>query len=281
MTEKKRHILQIAALVGSCVAGVGLAVWLVGTRVWSEEQWEQLRHTRELKTVTADAGPRLDTLEMDIEVLQERDVDIYQRIFKTSIRRGEDFLEPELDKETALAKAAHIERLWREILDSARLHRKTLPPMKSPVRGIKTTDVGASTGEYFNPFYKVPSQHGGLDIMAPVGTAVRTPLSGVVTKVQRTEGGFGNMVEITHPGGFVTRYCHLESINVIRRGRVRAGAIVGTVGDSGRAFTTHLHYEVYAGKKQLDPLNCLFASFDPGEYLEMLILSASSGQSMD
>ena len=63
--------------------------------------------------------------------------------------------------------------------------------------------------------------------------------------------------------------------------KVRRGTRVGYVGMSGNSFAPHLHYEVVRDTVVLDPIHNFFASVTPDEYVNMLIMSASTGQSMD
>ena len=57
--------------------------------------------------------------------------------------------------------------------------------------------------------------------------------------------------------------------------------MIGYVGVSGNSFAPHLHYEVYRDTLLLDPVHHFYASVTPDEYVNMLIMSASTGQSMD
>ena len=86
---------------------------------------------------------------------------------------------------------------------------------------------------------------------------------------------------INHGNGYKTRYAHLADV-VVRKGRkVKKGTKIGSVGVSGNSFAPHLHYEVLRDTLILDPVNYLFASVTPEEYLNMMIMSVSTGQSMD
>jgi murein DD-endopeptidase MepM/ murein hydrolase activator NlpD len=91
----------------------------------------------------------------------------------------------------------------------------------------------------------------------------------------------GNVVTIDHGNGIKTRYAHLADIEV-RKGRaVKKGTRIGYVGVSGNSFAPHLHYEVLRHTVVLDPVNHLFASVGPEEYVNILIMSSMTGQSMD
>ncbi len=95
------------------------------------------------------------------------------------------------------------------------------------------------------------SRHQGVDLTAPKGTNVRTTADGRVTFAGRS-GDFGRLVIVEHSGGYETRYAHLKSIEVKKGGKLKRGAILGTVGKSGNANGFHLHYEV---RLQVTPVN--------------------------
>jgi len=100
--------------------------------------------------------------------------------------------------------------------------------------------------------------HRGLDYSAPSGTPVRTIGDGTVTFAGR-RGGYGNLVEVRHPNGFVTRYAHLRGFGpAIRSGaRVTIGQTIGYVGSTGLSTGPHLHFEVIVGGTHRDPRTAL------------------------
>jgi murein DD-endopeptidase MepM/ murein hydrolase activator NlpD len=99
--------------------------------------------------------------------------------------------------------------------------------------------------------------HYGVDLAAPKGTPVRSAAAGVVIQAQRMSG-FGNVIVIAHNRKYCTRYAHLDEI-LVRVGRqINRGDLIGKVGDSGRVRgkkdASHLHFEVMAFGKRLNPL---------------------------
>ena len=124
-------------------------------------------------------------------------------------------------------------------------------------------------------------KHNGLDIIAPTGEPVYAVADGVVKEVIKSRKGLGNVVSIDHGNGYVTRYAHLSDIETRKGRKVRRGARLGYVGVSGNSFAPHLHYEVLRDTLVLDPVNHFFASVTPEEYMNMLIMSVTTGQSMD
>jgi len=251
------------------------------------------KENRALARMLPQMREKLDSLEFELLSLQGRDSAIFKAVFKSEVpspwvMEGSEIPTKGSISASNLARslkacriAGRVEENWRAISDSLLSRRNVLPPLISPVDSLCSKRAGASTGTRINPFYKLGFQHEGFDILAPESTPVHASCRGFVSKVQRTPGGKGNMVEISHPGGYITRYAHLRDVFVSEDDYVQQHSIIGTVGDSGRAFSIHLHYEVATDSTIFDPCQFMFASLNPNEYLNLLITSKSSGQSLD
>lgn len=85
--------------------------------------------------------------------------------------------------------------------------------------------------------------HSGVDLRSEVGTPVRAVASGTVAFAGE-QGNYGNLVVINHPGGLQTRYAQLDSIAVRQGQTIGAGDRLGTVGQTGDARISHLHFEI-------------------------------------
>lgn len=177
--------------------------------------------------------------------------------------------------------AAAVENNFRRIMAAVTDSGFVMPPMTNPLDDFTFAQTGASVGSKINPFYKVPMPHNGLDLLAHSGEPVHSAADGIVTEVVRSRKGLGNVVVVDHGGGYRTRYAHLADIEVVRGRVVKRGTRLGYVGVSGNSFAPHLHYEVLKDTLVLDPVNHMFASMTPEEYMNTLILSVSTGQSMD
>jgi len=105
-----------------------------------------------------------------------------------------------------------------------------------------------------HPVLGIWRKHKGTDYAAAMGTPVRTVGDGVVIFAGR-KGGYGNVIDIRHRNGFVSRYGHLRSFaKGIRPGtRVTIGSTIGAVGQSGLATGPHLHFEILVNGVQRDP----------------------------
>ena len=105
-----------------------------------------------------------------------------------------------------------------------------------------------------HPVLGIWRKHKGTDYAAAMGTPVRTIGDGVVIFAGR-KGGYGNVIDIRHRNGFVSRYGHLRNFaKGIRPGtRVTIGSTIGAVGKTGLATGPHLHFEVLVNGVQRDP----------------------------
>jgi murein DD-endopeptidase MepM/ murein hydrolase activator NlpD len=95
--------------------------------------------------------------------------------------------------------------------------------------------------------------HRGLDFAARLGTPVQSPADGVVTFSGKWKT-YGEVIEISHGYGYVTRFAHLQKRLVKKGQRVRRDDIIGRVGSSGKSTFSHLHYEIEKDGNRVDPL---------------------------
>ena len=100
----------------------------------------------------------------------------------------------------------------------------------------------------------VTQHHSGLDLVAPHGSPLRAAAAGTVV-FAGTYFDYGLMVDIQHGAGMVTRYAHMAGFAIgIRPGMpVAAGDLLGRIGNTGRATTAHVHFEVRIDGRPVDP----------------------------
>jgi len=134
--------------------------------------------------------------------------------------------------------------------------------LKAEIRKIANPAPGAVVTSGFgfrsDPILGVSALHPGIDFRDAVGSNVPATAAGVVTRAGRT-GGYGNMVEIDHGGGYSTRYAHLSEIDVKIGEKVALGQTIGKSGSTGRSTGPHLHYEVRHNGKAVNPVSFLKA----------------------
>jgi Peptidase family M23 len=128
-------------------------------------------------------------------------------------------------------------------------------PSSAPVSG----PVGSGFGFRSDPFTGRAALHTGLDFPAETGTPITSAAGGVVINVEY-HNGYGNMIEIDHNNGLVTRYAHASKIVAKQGDLVRRGQTIAYVGSTGRSTGPHLHFEVLLEGVQQDPIKFLGGS---------------------
>jgi len=116
--------------------------------------------------------------------------------------------------------------------------------------------LSSSMGNRSDPFTGEKDFHPGLDISADKGDPVYATADGKVVNAAAA-GNYGNLVILDHGYGLETRYGHLSAFKVELGQTVKRGDLVGLVGSTGRATSSHLHYEVRANGRILNPLQLL------------------------
>lgn len=109
--------------------------------------------------------------------------------------------------------------------------------------------IGRLTSRYGKRWGRM---HTGIDLAAPAGTPVRTAAPGRVV-FAGWNGGYGRFIKIDH-GNYQTNYGHLSKIMVSNGSYVQKGDLIGLVGATGRAYGSHLHFELEINGAKVDPL---------------------------
>jgi murein DD-endopeptidase MepM/ murein hydrolase activator NlpD len=121
--------------------------------------------------------------------------------------------------------------------------------------------ISSRFGRRADPFHRAARMHYGIDIPGRAGTPVQAADSGIVRFAGRA-GGYGNLVEIAHGDGLATRYAHLARILVPAGTPVARGDTIALMGSTGRSTGSHLHFELRADGRALDPLPHFGRSLD-------------------
>ena len=125
-----------------------------------------------------------------------------------------------------------------------------LAPIHQPMD--RPTRISSNYGNRTDPFTGGRAFHAGIDFPAPRGTTVMSAGYGKVTFVGQ-RSGYGNVVEVTHSAGLLTRYGHLSAFLVKEGQVVNAGTPIAKVGSTGRSTGPHLHFEVRSKDRAVDP----------------------------
>jgi len=165
-------------------------------------------------------------------------------------------------KEMTAVIAAHVESLteleeyFKTLLKDITATPKALNriPTLSPVRDRAVFTSGF--GKRIDHFTGKITMHRGFDYSDKIGTPIFSAASGKVFAVGIGEGvekAFGLVIKINHLNGLRTLYAHLDKVMVKKNEIVKKGQMIGRLGNSGRTFGPHLHYEMFFKGENIDP----------------------------
>lgn len=136
----------------------------------------------------------------------------------------------------------------QSLLMDARIE-SNLKPTGMPVQGYISSYFGGRP----DPFTGHSARHTGIDIATPLGTPVHAVAEGMVT-FAGIRHGYGNVIEIDHGNGYMTRYAHNSKLVAHPGQRVHVGDVIADAGSTGRSTGSHVHFEVWYKGHVVNPL---------------------------
>lgn len=112
--------------------------------------------------------------------------------------------------------------------------------------------ISSGFGYRRDPFTGAGAMHAGLDFRGPIGSPIYAAAKGTVSYVGQRQG-YGNVVEISHGNGLMTRYAHMSAFRTSLGQKVAAGQTIGSIGNTGRSTGPHLHFEVRINDRAVNP----------------------------
>jgi len=139
-----------------------------------------------------------------------------------------------------------------QLIMNRNLHARTRPSGRAVEHGM----LSSKYGKRIDPFTGKQEHHKGIDIAGKEGSRILAVADGVVTWAGE-RSGYGNLVEIRHGNGYVTRYGHNKQPLVEAGDTVSKGDTVALMGSTGRSTGPHVHIEVIHDGKQVNPVKYL------------------------
>jgi len=140
-----------------------------------------------------------------------------------------------------------------DVLEDFLLNRKLANEVRPVGRPVSAGYISSRFGQRTDPFTGRRAFHQGIDFAGRAGSEVMAVASGVVIW-SGPRHGYGELVEINHGNGYVTRYAHNSSNLVSVGDTVKRGQVIARLGDTGRATGPNLHFEVLRDGKPVDPM---------------------------
>lgn len=262
----------------------------------------QLDRAEEVNRIYTD---RYRDIDDRLKLLERRDNEVYRSVFEaTPIPDSARAKQIESKKELQLVagmensemtegiynslntiynRIANQEGSYKEIEKMIKNKEKLLAstPAIQPLSNRDLNRLSSGFGYRIDPVYKTVKFHPGLDFSAPQGTPIYATAEGTVQTAGNLGNGYGNHIVIQHGYSYSTLYGHMSRIKAKRGQRVKRGEVIGYVGSTGKSTGSHLHYEVFKGRKRLDPIYFFYNDLTPEQYQQILKLAASRNQSFD
>ncbi len=168
----------------------------------------------------------------------------------------------------------HLKNSITALLSSIEKKKKAFMtiPVTFPMER-KVARIVSGFGPRDHPILKERRMHSGIDIGAPVGTAVVATASGKVVLTEE-KPGYGRNCIVEHRFGYQTLYGHLVRLVVGKEQWLQKGDVVGYVGNTGLSEAPHLHYEIRKNGKPLNPSFFIFEGLKKEEYKEIITLGS-------
>jgi murein DD-endopeptidase MepM/ murein hydrolase activator NlpD len=304
-TRKKIGIVLLF-LVASALFGFLSVVFLLNTPYFETPKNRlQAREIDNLKLRYAILNKKMDEVENVIDIIEERDNNLYRVYFNASPISEEErksgfkntkryaALEGYDNSQLVINTTKRIDVLRNElaiqskslddILKMAKAKDKLLAavPAIQPVKNENLKSMVSGFGYRTDPFTKARKMHEGMDFTAKTGTPIYATGDGVVARADNTASGFGNHIVINHGFGYETLYAHLSKYKCRAGQRIQRGDVIGYVGSTGRSEGPHLHYEVHKNGKVVNPLNFYYGNISAVEYVAIAQAANQENQSFD
>ena len=285
LDSSRGRLIAVGILGGAALAllsaGFAAAVFFTGSTTRDLREITELRTTitaerEKLASIDADSERNLDALARELGQLQAQATRLNalgDRLTEVGkLDDGEfDFRsdpamggpeEPATGATAALPIGTGIDNLRAEfdrqeaqlgVLENLLLDRKVDNALLPSGMPVAQGYMASGFGERSDPINGHEAIHLGLDFDAPTGTPVLAVAEGVVSFVG-VKPGYGNVVEIDHGNGYMTRYAHNSAIVAQAGARVHAGDTIAKVGSTGRSTGPHCHFEVWLNGRPVNPM---------------------------
>lgn len=154
---------------------------------------------------------------------------------------------------TDLNEQLHSREQQLSLLEDVIMRSELMKEARPAGRPISKGWISSYYGKRTDPFTGKIEMHKGMDFAGKKGSDIKAVASGVVTW-SGERYGYGNLVEINHGNGYVTRYGHNDTIVVEVGDTVERGQTISKMGSTGRSTGPHVHFEVLLNDRQIDPI---------------------------
>ncbi|MCF6289325.1 MAG: M23 family metallopeptidase [Proteobacteria bacterium] len=279
--RQKIYVLLSAAIICILLLGVGAGYLVFNSQVKPNTSFASMQllvgqKEDDIQQFKSDVNHNLDSLaqqigklyaqSMRINALGERlteVVNLDENEFDFSIEPGiggagleltyientpEDLYNSLYSIESSFLHQEQQLRLLNTLLEEQRLDNQIKPSGQPIQKGW----ISSSFGGRPDPFTGKQTFHAGIDFGGEFKATIQSVADGVVIWASKHKD-YGNVIEIDHGAGYITRYAHLSKISVKIGEKVHKAQAIGVMGKTGRATSEHLHFEVIQNGKKVNP----------------------------
>jgi murein DD-endopeptidase MepM/ murein hydrolase activator NlpD len=301
------NILSYIAALGSAGLVIAVSALLLFNEYYESPIENSLRkENNDLSKYQTVLTKELNLAQKEILKLKDTDGRLYERIYEaspvsfenrqSSLQQKEELILGDFTRfkdffnQTSIkTKKKHNESQLRSYLvvsnwlNNEKRFEVDFMPSIQPVENTELTKLASGFGMRINPFHKGQYLHDGIDFAAPRGSDVKATANGKVKLIKKSDlqAGYGNYIDIDHGNGYVTRYAHLEEIEVKQGQQVKKNQVIAKVGMSGGAIAPHLHYEVIYRDNKINPIHYLVEGMDEKSFEILKKLSSMENQALD
>jgi murein DD-endopeptidase MepM/ murein hydrolase activator NlpD len=302
----ERVRFSIWRLLGSFIAYAGFGILffaglnlLQNLVIETDEESALKEENEKLITYQASIASQLAESKNILRALKEQEANLYQELFEapqekqsissetmpSNAEMGDQISYLQQLSEKVKEKASNQNHLFATYIDIQKEDVSKLfnLPSAHPIQGITPDNLISGFGIRINPFHKGKYQHDGIDLGFTKGTEVLAAGNGKVLTFSRStlNAGLGNYIDIDHGNGIVSRYAHLQDVNVSWGQKIVKGQKIGTVGSSGGSAAPHLHFEILKNGKNVNPMIYMVEGLDAKAHDQLISKSKKLNQSLD
>jgi len=232
----------------------------------------KMKVERETADASDDAAKSKHKKKVEREAIEASDADKSKAKKKVEREAADATRSAKIDKAKSTAPVAAPAEVTVAKLEPAKTAPKKGAVDPTPTGNVRGAGVPPVTGQPADagtaPEFRWPARgriiqgfksggNDGINISVPEGTSVRAAENGTVAYAGSELKGYGNLVLIRHPNGFVTAYANNGELNVKRGEVVKRGQVIAKSGQSGNVSSPQLHFELRKGSTPVDPTSYL------------------------
>lgn len=302
INHSPKKVVLLAIAYFSIFVTIGFAFMFIWLHFFpSAREYSLIEENKALRSQYKLLNEKINSVELVMNDIAERDNAIYRAVFETSpipnevrnagfggINRFQELqnipnMELVIDVSNRidiLYKKLYVQSLSFDTIMNLAKNKTEMLKCIPAIQPLRNGKFVSGFGFRMHPIYKTVRMHTGIDLAAPTGTKIYATGDGIVQNADFARG-YGKQVVLNHGYSFHTVYGHMDKILVQKGQKIKRGELIGLVGNTGTSTGSHLHYEVRRHNVPVNPINYYLNDLSPQEFSALLEQSKLANQSLD